>query len=161
IDGAARPFLVNADACLPRDLTPNRNPGNFLDMNGRAANFQPVSVSVWLKTLWNQVLFPGQRVEIEPWRWTSCLILFALSAALLYPRLSFYLFEPDEGRYAQIPREMLTRGDWIVPWLQSEPYLDKPPLFYWLVMASFAAFGFHDWAARLVPALAVQFTVLA
>src|SRR5262245_3389740 len=129
-------------------------------MNCRDANPQPLSIARWLKALWHQVLFPGQRVQIERWRWTSCVVLFALSAALLYPRLSFFLFEPDEGRYAQIPREMLTRGDWIVPWLQSEPYLDKPPLFYWLVMASYAVFGFHDWAARLVPALAVQLSVL-
>ena len=34
--------------------------------------------------------------------------------------------------------------------LHGEPYLDKPPLFYWLVMAAYRAFGVHDWAARLV-----------
>jgi 4-amino-4-deoxy-L-arabinose transferase-like glycosyltransferase len=90
----------------------------------------------------------------------SLVILFVVSGALLYPCLSFFLFEPDEGRYAQIPREMLTRGEWIVPTLQGEPYLDKPPLFYWLVMAAYQLFGFHDWAARLVPALAVQGCIL-
>jgi 4-amino-4-deoxy-L-arabinose transferase-like glycosyltransferase len=66
------------------------------------------------------------------------------------------LFEPDEGRYAEIPREMLARGEWIVPYLQGEPYLDKPPLFYWLVMASYRLLGVHDWSARVVPALAVH-----
>src|SRR4029077_9886021 len=65
-----------------------------------------------------------------------------------------------EGRYAQIPREMLTRGDWIVPNLQGEPYLDKPPLFYWLGVGCYEVFGFHVWAARLVPALAVQGCIL-
>src|SRR5262245_46743390 len=55
---------------------------------------------------------------------------------------------------------MFERGEWIVPQLQSEPYLDKPPLFYWLVMLSYAAFGVSDWAARLVPALAVHATIL-
>jgi 4-amino-4-deoxy-L-arabinose transferase-like glycosyltransferase len=79
---------------------------------------------------------------------------------LLYPCLSFYLFEPDEGRYAEIPREMLQRGEWIVPYLQAEPYLDKPPLLYWLVMLCYQVFGVHDWAARLVPALAVHGAVL-
>ncbi len=90
----------------------------------------------------------------------SLVILFVVSGALLYPCLSFFLFEPDEGRYAQIPREMLTLGEWIVPTLQGEPYLDKPPLFYWLVMAAYQLFGFHDWAARLIPALAVQGCIL-
>src|SRR5262245_42758426 len=55
---------------------------------------------------------------------------------------------------------MPQRHEWVVPHLQGEPYLDKPPLFYWLVMASYAVFGVHDWAARLVPALAVHGTIL-
>jgi 4-amino-4-deoxy-L-arabinose transferase-like glycosyltransferase len=86
--------------------------------------------------------------------------LVIVPAVLLYPCLSFWLFEPDEGRYAQIPREMLARGDWTVPVLQGEPYLDKPPLFYWLVMASYHLLGAHDWSARLVPALALHFSIL-
>jgi 4-amino-4-deoxy-L-arabinose transferase-like glycosyltransferase len=87
------------------------------------------------------------------------LVIF-LPAILLYPCLSFLLFEPDEGRYAEIPREMLVRGDWIVPYLQGEPYLDKPPLFYWCVMASYRIFGVHDWSARIVPALAVHLSII-
>ena len=103
--------------------------------------------------VWHCYVMPRSR--FAPW-----LLLFLVSGALLYPSLSFFLFEPDEGRYAQIPREMLTRGEWIVPTLQGEPYLDKPPLFYWLVMGSYQVFGFHAWAARLVPALAVQGCIL-
>jgi 4-amino-4-deoxy-L-arabinose transferase-like glycosyltransferase len=87
-------------------------------------------------------------------------LVVLLPALVLYPCLNFHLFEPDESRYAQIPREMLERGDWLVPTLQGEPYLDKPPLFYWLVMISYQLFGYHDWAARLVPALAVHATIL-
>ena len=56
--------------------------------------------------------------------------------------------------------EMLTRGEWIVPTLQVNLISIKPPLFYWLVMVCYRLFGFHDWAARLVPALAVQGTIL-
>src|SRR5207247_11440901 len=44
--------------------------------------------------------------------------------------------------------------------LQSQPYLDKPPLLYWLVMGSYKLFGVHDWSARLVPALAIHGAVL-
>lgn len=119
----------------------------------------PRSLGGWLRFLWSRVLFPGSAPQGQG-TWGQVLILIVLPAALLYPCMSFHLFEPDEGRYAQIPREMLERGDWIVPTLQGEPYLDKPPLFYWSVMLSFAAFGFHDWAARLIPALAVHGTVL-
>jgi 4-amino-4-deoxy-L-arabinose transferase-like glycosyltransferase len=113
-----------------------------------------------LPFLWSSVLFPGRPEPATKLRWASLLGLWALSGALLYPSLACFLFEPDEGRYAQIPREMLTRGDWIVPTLQGEPYLDKPPLFYWLVMGCYQLFGYHAWAARVVPAAAVQGCVL-
>jgi 4-amino-4-deoxy-L-arabinose transferase-like glycosyltransferase len=88
------------------------------------------------------------------------LLLVAVPGVLLYPCVSFYLFEPDEGRYAEIAREMLVRGEWVVPYLQGEPYLDKPPLIYWLTVVSYRLFGVHDWSARLAPAVAVHATVL-
>jgi 4-amino-4-deoxy-L-arabinose transferase-like glycosyltransferase len=115
----------------------------------------------WLRVLWLRVLFPGTGACAERLALWRCAVLLILPALLLYPCLSFYLFEPDEGRYAEIPREMLERGDWIVPSLQGEPYLDKPPLFYWLVAVSYCIFGVHDWAARVVPALAMHLCVLS
>jgi 4-amino-4-deoxy-L-arabinose transferase-like glycosyltransferase len=54
---------------------------------------------------------------------------------------------------------MLAADSWIVPVLHGEPYLDKPPLLYWLVMALYSCFGVHDWAARLVPCSAAFFTI--
>jgi hypothetical protein len=120
----------------------------------------PRSLPAWLSFLWSHVLFPGKPAAPEPPRRAALLLLLVLPGLLLYPCLSFYLFEPDEGRYAEIPREMLARGEWVVPYLQGQPYLDKPPLLYWLVMASYRLFGVHDWAARLVPALAVHVCVL-
>jgi len=120
----------------------------------------PRSLLAYLPFLWSRVLFPGHAKDVTAWRWPALLVLLGLPGLLLYPCLSFYLFEPDEGRYAEIPREMLLHGEWIVPQLQGEPYLDKPPLLYWLVMLSYSVFGVHDWAARLVPALAVHATVL-
>ncbi len=128
----------------------------------RPAGFTPLPTRVidWLPFLWSRVLFAGHADRPTPWRWRSLLIVLFVPAALLYPCLSCALFEPDEGRYAQIPREMLETGEWIVPTLQSEPYLDKPPLFYWLVMAAYAGLGCHVWVARLVPALAMHGTVI-
>jgi 4-amino-4-deoxy-L-arabinose transferase-like glycosyltransferase len=64
------------------------------------------------------------------------------------------LFYPDEGRYAEIPREMLASGDWVTPRLNDLKYFEKPPLQYWMTALSFAAFGQDEWTARLWPATA-------
>ncbi len=121
----------------------------------------PRSLPAWTAFFWSRVLFAGPSSACsEPPQLLSMALLIVLPALVLYPCLDFPLFEPDESRYAQIPREMLERGDAVVPTLQREPYLDKPPLFYWLVMLSYRIFGVHDWAARLVPALAVHLTIL-
>ena len=121
---------------------------------------QSQSVLHWIPWIWSRVLFPGQRESAQRIHWPYFAIVLLLPTLTLYPCMSFYLFEPDEGRYAEIPREMFERGEWVVPLLQSEPYLDKPPLVYWLIMGSYAIFGAHDWSARLVPALAVHGCVL-
>lgn len=66
---------------------------------------------------------------------------------------------PDEPRYAQVAREMLGRGDFITPTLAGQTWFEKPALLYWLVMASFQAFGVAEWTARLGPACAGVLTV--
>jgi len=58
------------------------------------------------------------------------------------------LLEPDEGRYAEIPREMWVTGDWVSPHLNGVLYLEKPPLQYWATAAAYRLFGFHEWTAR-------------
>lgn len=63
------------------------------------------------------------------------------------------LFIPDEGRYAEIPREMLDSGDWVTPRLNGLKYFEKPPMQYWLTAASFAVFGEDEWTARLPSTL--------
>src|SRR5262245_6797948 len=70
------------------------------------------------------------------------------------------LAEPDETRYAEIPREMLAAGDLLVPRLNGVPYFEKPPLLYWLNAASLRVFGETPWAARLPTRLAGTGTVL-
>lgn len=120
----------------------------------------PRSLASCLPWIWSQLLFPAQIVAPTVVRWRAVLLLLVLPGVLLYPCLDFHLFEPDEGRYAEIPREMLVRGDWVVPYLQGEAYLDKPPLFYWLIVGSYQLLGIQVWTARLVPALAVHACVL-
>jgi 4-amino-4-deoxy-L-arabinose transferase-like glycosyltransferase len=87
------------------------------------------------------------------------LLLALLGSALLLTRLTCPLLEPEEARYAEIPRQMLAEGRFVEPVLHGQPYYQKPPLLYWLVMLSYSVFGVHDWAARLVPALASLATV--
>jgi 4-amino-4-deoxy-L-arabinose transferase-like glycosyltransferase len=71
------------------------------------------------------------------------------------------LMDPDEGRYAEIPREMLERGDLITPTLNYVKYFEKPPLLYWINAASLKVFGQNEFAARFPSALCGLLTVLA
>lgn len=63
------------------------------------------------------------------------------------------LFQTDEGRYAEIPREMLASGDWVTPRLDGIKYFEKPPLQYWATAAAFGAFGESNGTSRLWTAL--------
>ena len=62
------------------------------------------------------------------------------------------LFTPDEGRYADIAREMLDSNDWVTPRLNGIKYLEKPPLQYWATAGAYAVLGVDEWTARLWPA---------
>ena len=70
------------------------------------------------------------------------------------------LVRPDEGRYAEIPREMVATGDWLTPRLNGIKYFEKPALQYWATATSFELFGESEWTARLWPALTGFFSVL-
>jgi 4-amino-4-deoxy-L-arabinose transferase-like glycosyltransferase len=59
------------------------------------------------------------------------------------------LIDPDEGRYAEIPREMVATGDWITPRLDGLKYFEKPPLQYWATAAAYSVFGVSEWTARV------------
>ncbi len=96
------------------------------------------------------------RVRLRPLALTA--LLLALLAWLLLPGLRG-LFNPDEGRYAEIPREMLATGDWVIPHLNGLVYIEKPPLQYWASAISEAVFGRNEWAARLYTALCALVTV--
>ena len=88
--------------------------------------------------------------------------LLLLTAALLFfadlGRLP--LIEPDEGRNAEVGREMLVSGDWITPHYNGFVYLDKPVVYFWMVAASFKTFGISESAARLPSALMAAATML-
>ena len=58
------------------------------------------------------------------------------------------LLEPDEGRYAEIPREMWVSGDWVTPRLNDVKYFEKPALQYWATAAMYSVFGVREWTSR-------------
>jgi 4-amino-4-deoxy-L-arabinose transferase-like glycosyltransferase len=82
-----------------------------------------------------------------------CIIWFyALGARTLVPT--------DEGRYAEMAREMLATGDWITLRLNGIKYFEKPPLQTWMNALTFAAFGLGEWQARLWTGLSGLFGIL-
>jgi 4-amino-4-deoxy-L-arabinose transferase-like glycosyltransferase len=88
-------------------------------------------------------------------------ILLAVLAAGWFCNLGYrHLVKPDEGRYAEIPREMVASGDWLTPRLNGYKYFEKPALQYWITAAAFTVFGQNEWAARLWPGLTGFFGVL-
>lgn len=92
----------------------------------------------------------GERAPLK----SRTLLLFSLAVAILYGSAlgTIPLLEPDEGRYAEIPREMLVSGDFVTPHLNGVVYLEKPPLFYWGTAASLAVFGETEFGARCFTA---------
>ncbi|NLD96097.1 MAG: phospholipid carrier-dependent glycosyltransferase, partial [Synergistaceae bacterium] len=90
------------------------------------------------------------------------LLLILASFLLYFGGLGGYgLLEPDEGRYSEIPREMLETGDFVTPRLNYVKYFEKPVLHYWLTAASLAVFGENEFAGRFCPAILALGSVLA
>ena len=81
------------------------------------------------------------------------LVVLILALAWFGPLDYRKLVKPDEGRYSEIPREMVASGDWVTPRLNGLKYFEKPALQYWATATAYEAFGQHDWTARLWPAL--------
>jgi 4-amino-4-deoxy-L-arabinose transferase-like glycosyltransferase len=97
--------------------------------------------------------------SLRPATW---LLLLALFSALWFTGLDARrLMHPDEGRYAEIAREMQASGDWVTPRLDGLKYFEKPPLQYWLTAAAYDLFGVREWTTRLPPALFGWLAVLA
>ena len=100
---------------------------------------------------------------------TDLLLLVAFCGFLFFYGLgSFGLVGADEPRYAQVAREMLDRGDWITPTLDNQPWLEKPPLYYWQAMIAYrvgralspGSLGVTDQTARLPSAADAALLVL-
>ena len=88
-------------------------------------------------------------------------VAFLLAAVLFFARLGdLPLIDPDEGRNAEVAREMAESGAWVVPTFNAIPYLDKPALYFRAVALSFGAFGRSETTARLPSALSATALVV-
>lgn len=87
--------------------------------------------------------------------------LLIICSFFLFFRLGERAFySKDEGRYAEIPREMVVSGDYITPHLNYVHYFEKPALSYWLTAASYILFGENEGAARFPVALLGLLTIM-
>ncbi|HDR8860900.1 4-amino-4-deoxy-L-arabinose transferase [Burkholderia territorii] len=87
-------------------------------------------------------------------RITLVLLLVAFAIVWFAPLGLRHLIPSDEGRYAEMAREMFVTGDWITPRYNGYKYFEKPPLQTWLNALTFAWFGIGEWQARLYTGLA-------
>lgn len=95
---------------------------------------------------------PRQRAQLTQTRLMALLLL--AFAIVWFCNLDYRsLVRPDEGRYAEIAREMLAGADWITPRLNDIKYFEKPPLQYWMTATAYWLFGESEWTARLWTAL--------
>jgi 4-amino-4-deoxy-L-arabinose transferase-like glycosyltransferase len=91
--------------------------------------------------------------------WPGLLLLWLV--ALLVGILTRPLIPVDELRYTAVAWEMWARGDFLVPYLNGEPYSHKPPLFFWLIHAGWWLFGVNEWSARLLAPLLTLLALFA
>lgn len=94
--------------------------------------------------------------------WLDILLLVLFFGSLYFIALGQRpLFVPDEGRYAEIAREMAESNNFVTPYLNYIKYFEKPPLFYWLATGAIKTFGLSVWSVRSVNALLALLGCLA
>ncbi len=82
-------------------------------------------------------------------------VCFTIACLIYLPRLGTpALWEPDEGRYAEIAREMVASGDYVTPRDDWVRYFEKPPLVYWITATTIRLLGHNETAVRLPIAIA-------
>src|SRR5438552_13854904 len=108
----------------------------------------------------DETLIDPPAINPPPTRHALFVFLIAL-AALLHGATAGWgdLYSETDNQYAGAAREMIESHQWFLPTNDGIPRLQKPPLLYWLIIASFELFGINPAAARLPVAVAVVATV--
>jgi hypothetical protein len=88
--------------------------------------------------------------------WISVLFFLVIWFYMMGART---LVPTDEGRYAEMAREMVVTNDWVTPRLNGIKYFEKPPLQTWMNALTFKAFGLGEWQARLWTGLSALFGI--
>lgn len=88
------------------------------------------------------------------------LLLLALALFVLIPSATVCFYSPDEGRYAEVAREMMVTGDYLTPRLHGVPHLTKPPMAYWGAVLGMRMFGVGPFGARFIPSVLIILTTL-
>jgi 4-amino-4-deoxy-L-arabinose transferase-like glycosyltransferase len=98
----------------------------------------------------------------NPSRATQIVFLVGICLVLFFANLGQWdLWNPDEPKYAQVAKEMVSRGDWVLMHFNGQVYGDKPPLFFWLIgISSYLWQGFSSFSVRFPSALFGTLTVL-
>lgn len=99
-------------------------------------------------------------LTIKNFYWIDIGILLLALVLTLSGIGSYGLYEPHEGHFAMVGQEMIWRNDWVTPHLNGSPYLNKPPLLYWLIASSTSIFGSTEFAARLPVGLGGWFAIV-
>ena len=103
-----------------------------------------------------------QYSKIYPQKWAQILFLLGFCFIIYFINLGRWdLWNPDEPRYAQVAKEMVNGGDWVLMHYNGKNYGNKPPLFFWLIaLSSYLWQGFTSFSVRFPPALFGTLTVL-
>ena len=100
-------------------------------------------------------------IDFESSRHQLWLILIAIGFALVYNIWSWGVIESSEARYAEMAWEMMRSGNFLHPSFLNIDHYHKPPMTYWITVASFKIFGTTPFAARILVQLAVLDTMFA
>ena len=95
------------------------------------------------------VVIPHSSLRIPHLYWLAFVASLAIVLLYLWGLGGYGFLDPDEGMYAEIAREMLASGDWLIPRFNGVPYVEKPPLLYWLTAGTYAVLGSSEFSARL------------
>ncbi len=98
---------------------------------------------------WRTPKWSIRRLLTSPWPMLTVSLLLHLAGNAATP-----LWDRDEPRFATATREMMQRGDWVLPTFNGDIRPDKPIMIYWLMGIWYRLLGDHEFAARLTSSLA-------